>query len=61
LGFFSVLTLMFFHNIPDTDHDVLLVLIGALGSAWASIIAYYFGSSSGSAAKNAILAQAVNK
>src|SRR6266436_41202 len=57
LGFFGTLSLMFFHSIPDAGHDVLLVMIGALGTAWTSVVAYYFGSSAGSAAKTQILAQ----
>jgi len=61
LGFFAVLLLMFMHSIPDTGHDVLLVLVGSLGSAWIAIMNYYFGSSSGSAAKTQILAAATKK
>jgi hypothetical protein len=61
LGFFGVLAMMFTHAIPDTGHDVLLVLIGSLGSAWIAIINYYYGSSSGSAAKTQILAAAAKK
>jgi hypothetical protein len=60
-GFFGVLLLMFMHSIPDTGHDVLLVLVGSLGSAWIAIMNYYFGSSSGSAAKTQILAAATKK
>lgn len=55
LGFFLTLTLMFFHAIPDAGHDVLLVMIGALGTAWTQVISYYYGSSSGSDRKSEIL------
>jgi len=61
LGFFGILIMMFTHSIPDTGHDVLLVLVGSLGSAWIAIMNYYYGSSSGSAAKTEILASAVKK
>lgn len=51
LGFFGVLTLMIFNELPPAGRDSLLVLVGALGAAFGAIVNYYFGSSSGSAAK----------
>lgn len=51
LGFFAVLALMIFQELPATGRDSLLVLVGALAAAFGSIVQYYFGSSSGSAAK----------
>lgn len=52
VGFFSVMGLMIFQELPPTGRDSLLVLVGALGAAFGSIIQYYYGSSSGSAAKS---------
>lgn len=51
IGFFGILGCMLFGVMPQNAHDALMILLGALSTAFAGIIAYYFGSSSGSAAK----------
>ena len=56
VGFISLLWLLAFHSIPVTSHDVLMASAGYLSAAFQSIIAYHFGSSSGSARKTEIMA-----
>ncbi|MGC0151059.1 hypothetical protein ACPRNU_01190 [Chromobacterium vaccinii] len=50
-GFFAIMALMIFRELPPNGRDSLLVLVGALGAAFGSIIQYYYGSSAGSAEK----------
>lgn len=56
VGFFGVLGGMMFGAVPDKGAEALLVMLGALGGAWTGIVAYYFGSSSGSRAKTDAMA-----
>ena len=54
-GFFGMLAFMMSGDYKPADNQALLILIGSLGTAWTGIIAYYFGSSAGSARKTEIL------
>lgn len=56
-GFFAVLLYMMMHDVPATTKDVLNIMLGSLGTAWVSIVAYYFGSSSGSDRKTELMAK----
>jgi hypothetical protein len=61
LGFFGLLTSIMFKSPPTESKDLLNIMLGALGAAWASIVSYYFGSSAGAARKDAMLAKAGSK
>ena len=55
VGFFGILGLMIFDK-SLSPTEPLLVMLGSLGTAWTMIIGFYFGSSHGSQAKDALLA-----
>lgn len=58
IGFFGLLALMCFHDIPKENAAVLNIMLGALGAGFSTMLAYYFGSSAGAARKDAMLLQA---
>jgi hypothetical protein len=55
IGLFSLLGLLVFKPIPVANNELLYVLLGSLATSQAAIIGYYFGSSSGSAAKTELM------
>lgn len=62
LGFFVVLGALLYAAfakviLDGTLKDVLLVMLGTLGSMTVAVVSYYFGSSLGSAAKDDTIKQ----
>jgi hypothetical protein len=53
-GFFGILGYLMLHP-ADTSNTPLMIMLGSLGTAWTGIIAFYFGSSSGSQKKDQML------
>lgn len=57
IGFLGVLFYMIRYGLPEQNRDSLLMMLGALSSGWGMMLAYYYGTSAGSAAKNELLAR----
>ena len=58
-GFFAILWALLILKGEGTMRDALLIMVGALGAAFGAVVNFYFGSSSGSQAKDALLAEKV--
>ena len=61
LGFFGILLLVMLGHVEETETQIMDIMIGSLGTAWVSIISYYFGSSKGSKEKDAQLSQIIQR
>lgn len=44
LGFFSSIITIMLTEADGSDHDILTIMMGVLGSTWVSAMSYYFGS-----------------
>lgn len=57
LGFFGILVWMLINGMPTTGTEALLMMLGALGTAWTGVVNFYYGSSAGSKAKTDAMAK----
>lgn len=55
MGFFTIVGILLFHEVPEGSRDILGPLIGVIGAAVGTIVGYHWGSSSGSARKSDII------
>jgi len=55
VGFFGILYALMTDKV--TKSDELMIMLGSLSTAWTGVIAFYFGSSAGSQAKDQLLHQ----
>jgi uncharacterized BrkB/YihY/UPF0761 family membrane protein len=52
IGFFLLLTLLLYTKVPNENKDLLNLVVGALIGSFATVVGYFFGSSSSSAKKD---------
>ena len=55
IGIFILVGLLIFQEMPTSNKELLILVIGNLMAAFISVISYFFGSSKGSADKTEIL------
>lgn len=60
-GFFGLLSYIMMHEPPAGSRDLLNVMLGSLGTGFATMLAYYFGSSASSDTKTAAMASAIDR
>jgi hypothetical protein len=55
VGFFAVVGILFFVDIPEGSKEVAFMLLGVLGAQFGAVCNYFFGSSKSSADKTQML------
>jgi membrane-bound ClpP family serine protease len=60
-GFFGILVWMLVNGMPKTGTEALLMMLGALGTAWTGVVNFYYGSSAGSKQKTDALTARTDK
>lgn len=48
VGFFGLLGYMLKYSVPQSNERIMDILLGSLGTAWITMVSFYFGSSKGS-------------
>ena len=61
LGFFGLLGLMVFFEIPEKNEKLLYMVVGALVSGFVAVFQYFYGSSKSSQDKTKILVEKKDK
>jgi len=55
LGFFILMVVLVYKNVPSENKDLLNLVVGALIGSFATVVGYFYGSSLGSSEKNEML------
>lgn len=60
-GFFGILAAMMFHDIPIGGRDVLLIMVGSLGTLVTQLGNFYYGTSKSSESKQAQIERMIDR
>lgn len=60
-GFFILLVLLIRSEVPKENKDLLNLVVGALIGSFATVVGYFFGSSSSSAKKDETIGNILSK
>ena len=55
IGYFGIIAFVLISGLPMNGSEVLLMLLGTLSAGWTGVMAFYFGSSSGSQKKDSMI------
>ena len=55
IGYFGIIAFVLMSGLPMNGSEVLLMLLGTLSAGWTGVMAFYFGSSSGSQKKDSMI------
>lgn len=55
LGIFVLTAFFLFKEMPQANKDMMYMLVGAMLAKFSDVVAYFYGSSKGSADKNQLL------
>ncbi|MCK9282227.1 MAG: hypothetical protein M0P71_16550 [Melioribacteraceae bacterium] len=55
IGFFVLLYILVYSGIPETNKEILNIVVGALIGSFTGVVGYFFGSSIGSKDKADIM------
>ncbi len=61
VGFFILLYLLLSSDIPPDNKDLLNLVVGALIGSFATVVGYFYGSSKGSAEKDATIQKQIEE
>jgi len=59
LGYFGILGGMMTNTLEIKDSQALLLMLGSFSTAWGMVMAFWFGTTAGSAQKNELLANSM--